>query len=882
MSEDSVIAFLFTDIEDSTGLSQRFPAGMRAAQARHDDIVRRAAQTFGGGVFRIVGDGFCIAFAEASAALNAAFEAQRAMQTVFVDNTGTVPLRMRAALHAGATEERDGEYYGLAPAKTARLLETIHGGQIILTGDTAPQILARLPEGASLHDLGEHRLRSFQAPDRLYQMLHPDLPARFLPLRPTASVPNNLPRQLTPFIGREKEIGEIRHRVVTSPLVTLSGGGGCGKTRLALQVSDYLLTKFPEGIWFADLARCADGVAIEQSVASAIGATLQPGQEPIEQIAARLKNQSALLIMDNCEHLIDSVTPLILRLLQEAPNLHVLATSRETLNIAGETLYAVHPMPTPPETMRTDAYHLMEYEVVRLFGERAAARNAAFRLTRENVAIVARICRRLEGIPLAVVLTASWADMLTPSDMEKRLKDRFKMARASADRGLQARQKTLRASLDFSYELLTDAEKALLPRLSVFRGGWSWEAAEAVCSDAPVEDVGTALTALARKSIIEVTETLDDESGKRYGLLETIREYAAEKLQSEKKEIRFRDRHRNYFVQWAMDAKPRLIGPQMQEAMQEADSEIDNLRAALNAATATADGLKLIASLYWYWRVRGYVREGIGWAEKFLREDDAAPIADSGLRADARTGTAHLYWASGDLPSANRYFGDALALFRAIDDEKNAMKCLINQGAILADIGETATAAESLREGLNIAEKIGDAAMAAHASGNLGVLAERSGDYNAADGYLVQAITIHRTMGNEFSLSAFLLSRANIAMQRKNLALARATLRECLPIRLRMSFQAGVAEVIDGFAELSEQEEQFELSASLLAAATLSWERAQTARAPHQIVFFAALRERLKIALGENRLAEREQIGREWDIEHIARLVADNDGNEAV
>jgi len=503
------ITFLFTDIEGSTRLWEQYPAQMQLALARHDALLRQAIEQNSGYVFKTVGDAFCAAFSTAKNALLATIH----IQTALVAEPWPVEIRqirVRMGLHTGVAEEREGDYFGQTLNRVARLQAVAYGGQILVSTVTRELVANLLPEGCYLLDLGEHRLKDLANPEQIFQLAIPGLPSEFPPLKTSNTYPNNLPPSTTSFIGREIEIAKIKALLITSRLVTLTGAGGIGKTRLSQTVAQELLTTFKDGIWLVELAPLADPALVVQAVAHALKLSEKPGQLLLTTLLERLKTNNILLLLDNCEHLIESCARLVTELLADCPNLKILTTSREGLNVRGERLYRVPSLGVPPAGNQTQPLNTIEnltrYEAVRLFIERAQAVNSQFQLTEKNSKTVAEICRRLDGIPLALELAAVRVKALSVEQIAKRLIDRFRLL-TGGNRTDLPRQQTLRALIDWSYDLLDEKEQVLWQRLSIFAGGWTLEAAEKVCTGEPIEEweVLDLLTQLVEKSLV-VTE----------------------------------------------------------------------------------------------------------------------------------------------------------------------------------------------------------------------------------------------------------------------------------------------------------------------------------------------------------------------------------------
>ena len=448
------ITFLFTDIEGSTKLWQDQPQAMQSALARHDALLRQAVELHDGFLIKTTGDGVYAAFATASDALAAALAAQCALQTELWDLTA--PISVRMGLHTGSAEEREGDYYGAVINRVARLMAVGHGGQTLLSDVTQALTRDLLPPAASLLALGEHRLKDLSRPEPVFQLLHPSLPANFPPLRSlnNPGLPNNLPQQMNSFIGREKEMAEIKALLAKTHLLTLTGIGGSGKTRLSLQAAADLLDGEGDGVWLVELAALADPALVPQTVAQVLGVKEEAGQPIQRTLAEALKPKRLLLILDNCEHLISACASLAADLLRSCPGLHILASSREPLNVVGEQTYRVPSLSLPDPRRARTVESLSQYEAVRLFIERAQAVQPTFTVTDQNAPAVGQVCFQLDGIPLAIELAAARIRSLSVEEVNARLDDRFRLLTGGSRTALP-RQKTLRALVDWSYGLLT-------------------------------------------------------------------------------------------------------------------------------------------------------------------------------------------------------------------------------------------------------------------------------------------------------------------------------------------------------------------------------------------------------------------------------------------
>ena len=522
------VTLLMTDIESSTRLWEEHPEQMALALRRHDELLRNAIEGNRGHVVKTMGDAFHAAFRTAEDAAAAAVE----IQQLIANEPWPAPtgLRVRVAVHTGHCEERDGDYYGPAVNRVARLVAIGHGGQVLLSGTTA-ELLEDVPERrVALRELGLHGLKDMGRPERVFQLAAPGLEADFPPLRSVdnPSLKHNLPVQTTSFVGRETEIAEVISLLDRSRLVTLTGAGGSGKSRLALQVAAEAFDSFVDGVWLVELAPMADSELVGATVASALGVREEPGRSLEDTVATAISGRRLLVVLDNCEHVLEASSNLTALLMRSCPNLGLIATSREPLGIDGEQLYRVPSLSLPEANEPPDPEVAIDFDAIRLFVDRAKAHVSRFVLDQAQVSAVVSLCRRLDGMPLAIELAAAWVPSLSVADIEARLDDRFRLL-TKGRRTALPRQQTLRALIDWSYDALTSKEQTLLRRLSVFAGGWDLDTCQSVCSSSGLEepDVLGVMSSLVSKSLVQAEPTAQ---GLRYGLLETIRQYGAERL----------------------------------------------------------------------------------------------------------------------------------------------------------------------------------------------------------------------------------------------------------------------------------------------------------------------------------------------------------------
>lgn len=696
---DAVTTFLFTDIEGSTRLWEQEPERMRHALARHDAIVRGAVDSHGGSVVKMTGDGVHAAFDDALGAILCTLELQRSLADPQL--TAGLELRVRCGLHAGHSEGRDGDFYGTVVNRAARIMAAAHGGQVLASQAVVEKVATRLPSPVSMRDLGFVRLRDLGGAERLFQLVAPPLRQDFPALRSLEGTPNNLPQAVASFVGRAREIAEVDKLLTRHRLVTLVGMGGLGKTRLSLHVAAESMDAYPDGVWLVELGPLREAHRVALAVAATLGVKDEAGR-PIEDALARhVKDRTLLVILDNCEHLLESSATVARHLLSSGANVRVLATAREPLRIAGESSYVISGLPVPGPLEATVPGALAQYASVQLFTDRAAAAVPGFELDADNATAIAAICHRLDGIPLAIELAAARTRSLSVMQIAARLKDRFRLL-TSGDPTAMPRQRTLRALIDWSHDLLPDDERRLFRRLAVFAGGWTLEAAEAVCADGEDDAVLDLVARLVEKCLVEF-----DEPSLRYRMLETVREYALERLGATDEAGALRARHLDYFTAFAERAKPHLAGPEQREWIARLDLERENLLSAhefagRDAASATA-GLRLVNALKLFWISRGLVE--LGHAVTVAALDRNGTNGPTVLRAQGLFHAGHLLYAMGRYAEAKRRLEESLAIARAMGSEQGIATVLQPLGMSAMGEGDMETARACLEEALQLAER---------------------------------------------------------------------------------------------------------------------------------------------------------------------------------
>ena len=825
------VTFLLTDIEGSTTLWEQYPEAMPQALARHDALAAATVRQHGGVLVKSRGEGDSLfaVFARTTDAVTAACALQRAL--LAESWPAQTPLRVRMALHTGEADLRDGDYYGPAVNRCARLRAVAHGGQILLSAATAELVRDSLPEGAGLLDMGEQRLRDLTHSVHVFQLLHPALPSHFPSLKSLDALPNNLPRQLTSFIGWEKEMQEVRRLLASTCLLTLTGPGGGGKTRLALQVGGDLLEAFSDGVWLAELALLTDAALVPQAVASALDVREEPGRLLSQTLTEHLRQKHLLLLLDNCEHVLPACAELADTLLRACPNLRILATSREGLAIAGETTYQV-PSLSRPDPRRLPANggdlvaSLSQYEAIRLFIERALATMPSFAVTHHNAPAVAQVCHQLDGIPLAIELAAARVKALPAEQIAERLDDRFRLLTGGSRTALP-RQQTLRALIDWSYDLLSAQERALFHRIAVFVGGFTLEAAEQVIGDREL-GTGEGQEGVARQSdakqaeegIFPVTsdEVLDllsglvdksllvaeDQGGRaRYHLLETLRQYAREKLQQSGLLEPVQQRHFAYFLQLAEEAERKLRGSEQAWWLERLETEHDNLRAALAwHAASEADpeaGLHFASALWWFWHVRGHFTEGREWLASTL----AAVPTPTTLRARALQAAGALARNQGDYATARALSEESLAIKRELGDKQGIAASLNNLATLALSQGDFAAAGPFYAESLEIERELGNRQGITATLIGLANVALEQGDYTAARNLYEESLAIKRQLDDKRGIAASLAGLGNVAACLADYTTARTHHEESLALRQHLGDKRGVANSLQNLGSVA-------------------------------------------------------------------------------
>lgn len=809
------LTFLMTDIEGSTRVWDASPASARRALERHDQIILEQVGTHHGHVVESgrEGDSVLAVFAQARDAVACACAAQRALQ--LEPWPQGAEIRVRVAVHTGEAELRSGHYVGAPLYRCARMMAVAHGGQVLLSMATEQLVVDGLPDGAGLRDLGTIRLRDLSRPERIFQLIHPDLEPEF-PALATLDQPHNLPVQLTSFVGRRRELEALDIALGDNRLITLTGPGGSGKTRLAIQAAAGVVHDYPDGACFVDLSLVSDRSLVAAAVAAALLLREEAGRSVESTVLEHLAERRLLLVVDNCEQIVEACALLVSRILAGAPEVRVLATSQEPLNLPGEVRWPIPSLGLPGGDPPGLSDALLGSEAGQLFLERARLAKPGFTLTETTTAAVAEICRRLDGIPLAIELAAAQIASMTPSDIVARLDDRFRLL-GTGTRTVAPRQRTLLAAVTWSHDLMSESQKALFRRLAVFAGGFDLTAAEALGSagSLEVDDVLALLRGLVEKSLVVAGE--DGAGRARYRLLETLREFAAARLVEAGEETAARTSHLEHYLAVARQAEPHLLGsPHQSDWLARLDLDIAELRGAM-VWGFTADPIRaseLATRLGWYWWFRGYVTEGLEWMESVV----ASPRIEVAIRGSALAFAGRMATRQGAHRLAATKFLEAIGIFRRLANLSQLAFAIFDLGTVARATGHFTRARILLDASLEMWRRLGDDRLAVYAVQELGVLAMVSGDVARSEQLFLQAIEQLRASGERWGLALNLANLAELRIRREDTGGARALLAESLDITERLVDPVVAAQLFDYIAMLAIDEGLATTGLSLLAA----------------------------------------------------------------
>ena len=849
------VTFLFTDIEGSTRLLRELAEGYRAVQDHHAQIVRDAIRAEDGAVVRTEGDAFFAAFQTATHGIRAAVRAQRGLAEAAWP--GGRAVRVRMGLHTGEGVLGGDDYIGVDVNLAARVAAAGHGGQVLVSDTTRALVEHALPDGVALRDLGSHGLKDFEDPQPLFDLLIEGLPGDFPRLStPVGSSPTNLPSSRTSFVGRERDVAELAQLLTRHRLITLTGPGGTGKTRLALRVAADLLDRFADGVYVVDLSAVTDPVLVPSGIAATLGLREDPERDLLDVVGRFLQDRSLLLLLDNLEQVVEAAAS-VGQLIDAAPGLTVLATSRVPLHLSGEHEYLVGPLPLPdPTTPDMDA--LSACESVALFVERAGAVRRGFGLDRDNADAIARIVARLDGLPLAIELAASRVNLLSPEGLLDRLEQRLPVLEGGP-RDLPERQRTLRSAIAWSHDLLDDEPRRLFARLSAFSGGFSLEAAEAVCAggfDAPVMEV---LASLVDSSLVTRVEVR--EGGVRFRMLETIREFGADQLERSGEEEEIRRGHAGYVRTLVEAAEPDLMIAKS-GWLGRLEEEHDNVRAALRWSIGTADadtGLRIAGVVWRFWQVRSLFAEGRRWLDEVLSLP--AEALRTAARAKALGARGSLAYYTNDADEARRCYEESLAIARELGDPRAEAEGAYNLAFAHLIAGEVDAARLLLEQASRIHGELGDPLRQAHAKTALGMISIHEGDTEAGASLTEEALTTFLEADDQWGITWAAGQLSALALKRGDYERCRTLMLQSLERSEAVGASGWYAVAVEGMGALAIHEGDPERGVRLAGAADRMRESAGGA-APRAIAMPEDPLELVKGTLPQERIDELWHEGR--------------------
>lgn len=782
----STVSFLFTDIEGSTGLWEQHLEAMRLALANHDDLLQTVIEGHGGRVFSHAGDGLAAAFASPKSAVMAAIDGQQKLMEATWGEIGQLSVRM--ALHTGAEQQRDGNFFGPTLNRASRLLELASGGQILLSRATQEMVHDRLPPGAHLEDLGTHNLRSLSKSEHVFQLTHDEFELSVAPLRVRTAV-TTLPAPLTSFIGRRQDVARVRELLLQSRVVTITGAGGTGKTRLAIEVGRSIQDRYPAGVRFVSLDSVVDEQFVVKRIAEVLGVRERPSLGILETIIRELLNEQLLLILDNCEHVIETASQAVSSIVRSCRNVTVMATSREELSVDGEVEHRLEGLPTAVSEDSSLA-ELGAIESIRLFVDRAAAVKPTFAITDENAMEIALLCAQLDGIPLAIELAAVRANALSPSEIMEALGEHLNVFRSRSRTGA-ARHETIDATIQWSYGLLPEEQQRMFVRLAILEGTFTMEAAEAIATDGNETDAFDDVLELVAKSLLTPTKGHDVRA--RYRMLTMLRQFGRERLREWNEFATYASRHARYFLEIAEHAALDLQGPDQQHARDQLEQEHDNLRAALDWSVASGDretAGRLAIALRWFWYWGGHINEGYTSMEMVRnllvdRRDDllASLLVSAAVLADVR----------GDLESASRDLALALELSRELAEPALTARALVELGVVAKDHGRLDEAEGRFEESMSIDRSIGEDGNLVIALRFSGETAYLRGDLELAEGRLSEARELAVRLGRDGEVAWVATHVGELLHRSGRLDESRIQLEEASELHESNSYARGVA-----------------------------------------------------------------------------------------
>lgn len=852
------VTFLFTDIEGSTLLLRDLGEGYRAVLDEHSVIVRRAIAEARGTEVRTEGDSFFAVFLTPGDAVRAAVVAQRGLSSHRWPHER--PLRVRMGLHTGEGVMGVDDYLGLDVNRAARIAAAASGGQVLLSEATAVLVENNLGEGVVIRSLGHHRLKDLGRPEHLHDLVIRGLQSQFPPPR-SMEVPSNLPVELTSFVGRESEVDQAKALLARTRLLTVTGPGGAGKTRLALRLAADISDDFSDGTFFVDLAPVSDPALVTPTIASTLGVREEGWERPVgESLADHLRDRRLLLVLDNFEQVVPAA-PLVTELLAAAPSLKIVVTSRASLRLQVEQELPLTPLNVPDVNALAPVEDLFRNEAVALFVQRATAVDPNFILTHESAREVAEIVARLDGLPLAIELAAMRIAVLTPADMLRRMDRRLPLLNRGA-RDLPARQKTLRAAVGWSYDLLANHERVFFRRFSVMNGGATLEAAGAVCDangDMAME-VLEVLESLADNSLVQTSNT--PQGGIRFGMLQTVREFAQEQLDAEGERSSIGRRHAGWFLDFAEEAEPHFRGPEMLRWLESVQQEHDNLRAALLWAIendAAELGLRLSGALWRFWHLGGHLTEGRRWASAVLSLPSAAKQTVARSKALAALGGL-AYWQT-DVPAAREAYEEALEISRKLGDGPSVAEGTYNLAFAYGLVPTRSGSRELFVQSRAMFDRLGNRRGVADSLWGLAMLARLEGDYVAARSQAEASVRLHRENGDALGLVDSLQELGRAAFELEDLEVARSSFLQTLEFLGPVGYRTAIAIALENLAAFENRRAEPE-RALRLAGASEALKESAGGQVPPEFVDLPDPREAAKATLSKERMASAWEEGR--------------------
>lgn len=811
------VTFLFTGLEDSAKLGQENPLLYQTIQEKHDSVLKETIESNNGFIFKKTVDSFCSAFNNARDALNASVEIQRKLLNQSIDN---FEIKVRVGIHSGEAEFANGDYSGyITLSKVNRIMSAANAGQILISEPVYNAIKYDDDNYIYFKDFGKRKLKDIVTPEHIFQVCEENILSDFPPINSLDARQNNLPVELTKFIGREKDIDEIRKLLVNTRLLTIVGFGGTGKTRLSVHIAYNMLDEFANGTWFAGLAQLSESSNVTEEIISALKITTDIKRSTLDVLVDFLREKELLLILDNCEHLINECAKITEILLQKCPKVKIIVTSRESLHISGETIYNLLPLSLPDMEKSQSMESLAQYESVRLFIDRVLAVKHDFKIDNSNLPVVAQLCYELDGIPLAIELAAARVKVLPVEKILERLKDRFSLL-TGGKRTLLPRQQTLKALIDWSYDLLSEKEKLFFSRLSVFSGGWTLEASENVCSDETIDEfeVLDLLTTLTDKSLIKVAES---GYNSRYTMLETIRKYCDEKLTESGKKDELKKKQFEYFYNLVENSEIKLTSKEQSEWLEIISAENENIRDCLrwSLISNSDSSLKMSVALGKFWELRSYFSEGLEFLKKSLENAKSVEVVwkakaiywiglflvhqgkfeeskknlhqclEMFIEKNNKDGEAVTLSALGslavfesDYENLELFSNKSLALSREINNKSYIGRNLQNIGLGLMQRGEHDAARIKFEECISVYREINDSVQIAKLIGNIGALEYLQGNYEKAQAAFNESLKLRRELGDRQGITIALTNLGAVAYMQQNYDEAERLLEEGLEI----------------------------------------------------------------------------------------------------